>query len=97
MHSKAIRHESYRPALAAIAANKAFAAHLGEARFRRLLRRAEIELDWTIGREMLRRGDPVGARPLLWRGLWGRPRPQRIALLALSLARRTARETADAR
>jgi glycosyltransferase involved in cell wall biosynthesis len=96
MHSKAIRHESYRPALAAIAANTALASHLGEARFRRLLRRAETELDWTIGREMFRRGDPVGARPLLWRGLWGRPRPQRLALLALALTRRAPPETADA-
>ena len=96
MHSRALRHESYRPALDAIASNEALAAHLGEARFRRLLRQAEIELDWTIGREMLRRGDPVAARPLLWRGFWGRPRPQRMAILAIALASRATPQATDA-
>ena len=89
MHRDALRMEAYRPVLAAIAANTALAARLGGPRFGRLLRRARVELSWTVGREMLRRGDPSGARPLLWRGLWGRPRPQRLALLALALARRT--------
>jgi hypothetical protein len=79
--------EAYRPALAAVAANGALAARLGMPRFMRLLRRAERELAWTLGREVLRRGDAVGARPLLWRGLWGRPRPQRLAFLALALAK----------
>jgi glycosyltransferase involved in cell wall biosynthesis len=96
MHLSATRIEAYRPALAAVAANGAIAARLGTTRFAQLLRRAELELSWTLGREMLRRGDPAGARPLLWRGLWGRPRPQRLALLALTLARRAPRETADA-
>jgi hypothetical protein len=88
MHQAATQMEAYRPALAAIAGNPAIAARLGGGRFARLLRQAERELSWTIGREMLRRGDPAGARPLLWRGVWGRPRPQRLALLALELARR---------
>jgi glycosyltransferase involved in cell wall biosynthesis len=86
MHGSATRVEAYRPALAAVAGNEAIAARLGSARFARLLRRSEQELSWTLGREMLRRGDPDGARPLLWRGLWGRPRPQRLALLALAFA-----------
>jgi glycosyltransferase involved in cell wall biosynthesis len=85
MHGAATRMEAYRPALAAVAANPAIAARLGAARFARLLRRAEQELCWTLGRELLRRGNPAGARPLLWRGVWGRPRPQRLALLALAL------------
>jgi glycosyltransferase involved in cell wall biosynthesis len=87
MHQAATRMEAYQPVLAAIAANRAIAARLGAARFGRLLRRAELELCWTLGRELLRRGDPAGARPLLWRGLWGRPRPQRLALLARTLVR----------
>jgi glycosyltransferase involved in cell wall biosynthesis len=87
MHQAATRMEAYRPVLAAIAANHAIAARLGATRFDRLLRRAELELCWTLGREMLRRGDTAGARPLLWRGLWGRPRPQRLALLARTLGR----------
>jgi glycosyltransferase involved in cell wall biosynthesis len=96
MHMSATRVEAYRPALAAVAANGVIAARLGSTRFAQLLRQAELELSWTLGREMLRRGDPAGARPLLWRGLWSRPRPQRLALLALALARRAPRETADA-
>jgi glycosyltransferase involved in cell wall biosynthesis len=88
MHRDALRMEAYRPVLAAIAANSALAARLGMPRFTRLLQRAKVELTWTVGREMLRRGDPAGARPLLWHGLWGRPRPQRLVILALALARR---------
>jgi hypothetical protein len=86
MHRDALRMEAYRPVLAAIAANSALAARFGTRRFTRLLQRAKVELSWTVGREMLRRGDPAGARPLLWHGLWGRPRPQRLALLALAFA-----------
>ena len=88
MHGAATRMEAYRPALAAVAANPALGARLGGPRFARLLRRAERELSWTLGRELLRRGDATGARPLLWRGVWGRPRPQRLAVLALALAKR---------
>ena len=87
MHRDATRMEAYRPVLAAIAANTALAARLGAPRLARLRRRAELELAWTVGREMLRRGDAAGAWPLLWRGVWGRPRPQRLALLALTRAK----------
>ena len=88
MDGKATQMASYRPTLAAIAGNGAVAERLGPRRFQRLLRRAETELHWTVGRETLRRGDAAGAFPLLRRGLWGRFRPQRIALLALAAARR---------
>jgi hypothetical protein len=88
MHGAAMRIESYRPALAAVAANRALAARLGERRFAQLLRRGERELAWTLGRERLRRGDAAGAWTLLRRGVWGRPRPQRLALLMLALIKR---------
>jgi glycosyltransferase involved in cell wall biosynthesis len=88
MDGAATRMEAYRPVFAAVAANRALAARLGERRFARLLRRSEMELSWTIGREVLRRGDAAGAWPLLRRGLWGRPRPQRLAFLVRLLARR---------
>jgi hypothetical protein len=88
MHGKATQMASYRPTLAAIAGNGAIAERLGRRRFGRLLRRAETELAWTLGREVLRRGDAASAWPLLRRGLWGRFRPQRIALLALLATRR---------
>jgi glycosyltransferase involved in cell wall biosynthesis len=82
MHGAATRLEAYRPVLAAISANRALKARLGARRFARLVARAERELSWTIGREMLRRGDAAGAWPLLCRGIWGRPRPQRVMVLA---------------
>jgi glycosyltransferase involved in cell wall biosynthesis len=88
MDGAATRIEPYRPALAAVAANRAIAARLGPRRFARLLRRGERELAWTLGRERLRRGDAAGAWPLLRRGVWGRPRPQRLALLMLALMKR---------
>ena len=96
MHRDALRMEAYRPVLAAIAANTALAARLGGPRFGRLLRRARVELSWD-GRtgarccgaaiRACRRAPAPLARPL-----WGRPRPQRLALRrygALALARRT--------
>ena len=82
MHGAATRMEAYRPVLAAVAGNADLAARLGEPGFGRLLRRSEMELSWTIGREVLRRGDAAAALPLLRRGLWGRPRPQRLGVLA---------------
>jgi len=85
MHGAATRIDSYRPALAALAANTAIASRLGARRFTRLLRRGERELAWTLGRERLRRGDAAGAWPLLRRGVWGRPRPQRLLVLAKAL------------
>jgi hypothetical protein len=87
MDGAATRMESYRPALAAAAGNRDLAARLGERRFAGLLRRAEKELCWTIGREVLRRGDAAAAVPLLRQGLWGRPRPQRLGLLAKAWAK----------
>jgi glycosyltransferase involved in cell wall biosynthesis len=87
MDGAATRIESYRPALAAVAGNRDLVARLGERRFARLLRRAEKELSWTIGREVLRRGDAARAVPLLRQGLWGRPRPQRLGLLAKAWAK----------
>lgn len=92
MHGGATRVESYRPALAAVAGNGALAARLGPPRFAALLRRMELELAWTMGRELLRRGDAASAWPLLRRGLWGRPRPQRVMVLIAARLRATRRK-----
>lgn len=82
MHGAATHMEAYRPALAAIAGNRQIAVQLGAKRFTRLLRQAERELSWALGREHLRRADVASALPLLRRGLFGRMRPQRLGLLA---------------
>jgi glycosyltransferase involved in cell wall biosynthesis len=86
MHGAATRMDAYQPALAAIAGNPEIARRLGRRRSKRLLQRAKQEILWTTGREMLRRGDAKGALPLLWQGMGGRFRPQRIALLARAWA-----------
>jgi glycosyltransferase involved in cell wall biosynthesis len=90
MHIGATLSESYRPVLAAIAANRAIETSLGPRRFRKLLRRAEAECSWTIGRELLRRGRRKEALGPLRRGAFGRPKPLRLALLALVAAGRFA-------
>lgn len=87
MHGTATRIDAYRPALSAIAGNAAIARRLGPGRAGRLLRRAGLEICWVTGREMLRRGDAKGAVPLLVRGMAGRFRPQRLALLAMALVK----------
>ncbi|HTI01437.1 MAG TPA: glycosyltransferase [Acidisoma sp.] len=90
MHGAATRLAAYEPTLAAIAQNADIAARLGPARLAHLSSRARRELLWTVGREMLRRGEASPALPLLRRGIGGRPRPQRLLILAraLWLARR---------
>jgi glycosyltransferase involved in cell wall biosynthesis len=86
MQGAATRLAAYEPALAAIAGNAALRARLGPARLARLLHRARRELLWTVGREMLRRGEARNALPFLWRGVAGRARPQRIAILGKAWA-----------
>jgi glycosyltransferase involved in cell wall biosynthesis len=97
MHGAATRLAAYDPALAAIAGNAGLATRLGPGRLARLIRRARQELLWTVGREMLRRGQAAPALPLLRRGLGGRLRPQRLLILAraLWLARRGMETTAE--
>lgn len=87
MHGTATRIDAYQPALAAIASNPDISRGLGPGRARRLLHRARREICWATGREMLRRGDAKGALPLLARGMAGRFRPQRLALLAMALVK----------
>lgn len=87
MHGAATRLAAYEPAFAALAANPALAARLGPARLARLLRRARLEAFWTVGREMLRRGEARPALTFLARGFWGRIRPQRLLILGLALWR----------
>ena len=81
--------QTYRPVLEAIHDNAAIAARLGRRRFGRLCRRAEAEFAWTMGRELLRRGQAREAWAPLCRGVFGRPRPFRLALLAMVALRRS--------
>jgi glycosyltransferase involved in cell wall biosynthesis len=81
MHNSAINPGAYEPALAAMAGNAGLTHALGPVRLRRIVCRARRELNWTIGREMLRRGTPQAALPLLLRGFFGQFRPQRTAVL----------------
>jgi glycosyltransferase involved in cell wall biosynthesis len=74
---------AYRPALAAIAANRLLAIRLGPTRLERLVRVAEAEVNWTVGWELLRRGRRRAGVSSLGRGLRAKPGPRRAALLAL--------------
>jgi glycosyltransferase involved in cell wall biosynthesis len=88
MHGGATLPQTYRPVLEAIRANPAIAARLGGRRFGSLCRRAEAEFAWTMGRELLRRGQVREAWAPLRRGMFGRPRPLRLVLLAMVAMRR---------
>jgi glycosyltransferase involved in cell wall biosynthesis len=84
MHRAATDPAAYRPALAAIRANRKIAIRLGPGLVDRQLRAAEVEVRWVVGRELLRRGDRRDALRNLRRGFWASPGPQRAALLMLA-------------
>jgi hypothetical protein len=54
--SRAIDPGAYRPALKAIYGNPGLAERLGTDRLAALGRRAEAEMAWTVGRELVRHG-----------------------------------------
>jgi glycosyltransferase involved in cell wall biosynthesis len=88
MHGGATLPQTYRPVLEAIRSNPGIAARLGIRRFARLCRRAEAEFAWTMGRELLRRDRVREAWAPLRRGVFGRPRPLRLMLLAMVAVKR---------
>ncbi len=73
---------AFAPAMAAIWDNPALAARLGPARLAALRRQAEAEVDWVIGKELLRHGDPAAGLARLRASLRAAPGAKRAALLA---------------
>lgn len=81
------RDDQHQVALNAIFNNSEIALRMGARRLAHLRARAEAEIDWTIGRELVRVGRSDG-RVRLARSLRRRPLPRRVLLLALSWLRK---------
>ncbi|MGD0103920.1 MAG: glycosyltransferase family A protein [Rhodopila sp.] len=78
---------AYRPAMEAIHRNPAIAERLGGSRLAYLRYRAEAEMAWTVGREMVRHGRQRDGQLWLARSVRSAPSPRRLALIALSCFR----------
>ena len=73
----------YRPAMQTIYGNPTIAECLGQVRLAGLRRRAEAEIAWTVGRELIRHGKLRDGKRWLRRSLHGAPSLKRLALTAL--------------
>ncbi len=83
--SRAIDPGAYRPALRAIYGNPGLAERLGTARLAALARRAEAEMAWTVGRELVRHGRQHEG--LRWLGRSFRKAPSLTRLMLMGLSR----------
>ena len=82
--SHATEPAAYRPALHAIYRNPDIAARLGASRMACLRRRAEAEMAWTVGRELIRHGNRRDGRRWLRISIRNAPHPRRLVLILLS-------------
>jgi glycosyltransferase involved in cell wall biosynthesis len=79
--------QAYRPAIEAIYRNPAIAARVGRVRLAALARRAEAEIFWTVGRELLRHGRRRDGLRWLGRSIRHAPSLKRLLLAGLTLIR----------
>lgn len=83
--SRATDPGAYRPALDAIYRNPGFTERVGTARLAALQRRAEAEMAWTVGRELIKHGrQPEG---LGWLGRSFRKAPSLTRFMLMGLSR----------
>jgi glycosyltransferase involved in cell wall biosynthesis len=75
---------AYRPALQTIYRNRELENRLGATRVAALARRAEAEMAWTVGRELIRHGRRWDGLGWLGRSICAAPLPKRLLLLALA-------------
>jgi glycosyltransferase involved in cell wall biosynthesis len=75
---------AYRPALETIYRNRELANRLGATRVAALARRAEAEMAWTVGRELIRHGRRKDGLGWLGRSIYAAPLPKRLVLLGLT-------------
>jgi glycosyltransferase involved in cell wall biosynthesis len=85
--SRATDPGAYRPALKAIYGNPGLAKRLGTARLAALGRRAEAEMAWTVGRELVRQGRQRDGLRWLGRSFRKAPSLNRLILMGLSRLR----------
>ena len=83
--SRATDPNAYRPALEAIYRNHVFIDRLGATHLAALARRAEAEMAWTVGRELIRHGRHKDGLRWLGRSVRAAPLPKRLALLGLAM------------
>ena len=82
--SNATNPAAYRPAMAAIFSNPALTNRLGIGRMACLRQRAEAEMAWSVGRELIRQGQRRLGQHWLGRSVWTAPSPKRLALMGFS-------------
>ncbi|WP_158932814.1 glycosyltransferase family A protein [Acidisphaera sp. S103] len=87
MLTKAMDPAAYRPALDAIHRNPAIATRLGGSRLPHLRRRADAEMAWAVGRELIRHGQQRAGQRWLGRSIAGAPSIRRMMLIGLSWLR----------
>ncbi len=85
--SRATDPSAYRPALNAIYGNPGLAERLGTARLEALGQRAEAEMAWTVGRELVRHGRQREGLRWLGRSFRKAPGLNRLMLMGLSRLR----------
>jgi glycosyltransferase involved in cell wall biosynthesis len=85
--SRATDPDAYHPALNAIYRIPGLAERLGSDRLADLARRADAEMAWTVGRELIRHGRRRDGQRWLGRSIRGAPSHKRLALLGLSCLR----------
>jgi hypothetical protein len=74
----------YVPAMKAIHCNPELAGRVGKTRLAYLRRRAEAEMAWTVGRELIRHGQQRKGLRWLWQSVWNAPSLRRLVLITLS-------------
>ena len=77
----------YRPSLNAIFSNTTIRICLGTALVQRLRAKAEAEIAWAVGRELIRHGRPQDGRQWLSHSLRKAPHIRRLGLMCLSWLR----------
>lgn len=77
----------FTPSMNAVFANPDIIARVGRARLVRLRKRAEAEIAWVVGREMIRHGRWKDGQAWLLRSLRATPGFKRLGLLGLSCLR----------
>jgi glycosyltransferase involved in cell wall biosynthesis len=82
--SRAADPQAYRPAMAAIRQIPGLAERIGPDRLAAMARKAEAEMAWTVGRELIRHGRRLDGLGWLASSLRGAPSARRLALLAVS-------------
>ncbi|HEY4043747.1 MAG TPA: glycosyltransferase [Rhodopila sp.] len=85
--SRATDPDAYRPVLDALYRNPAFATRLGTGRLSALRRRADAEVAWTLGRELIKHGRRREGLRWIARSICAAPASERILLGTLACLR----------